>query len=156
MNFFVLKSFSIFTPLMQIILIGILFFVTTFIQYTEYKKTGKMYKYYPVRISLLFAPVYEEIIFRGFILGGLMLYYSATIAIIISSILFGLWHVKNIFFQPAKETVWQILYTGIIFGPIASYITIWTGTLWLAVIIHYLNNIIAPYSRRLLARQKTA
>jgi len=112
-----------------------------------------MYKYYPVRVSLFFAPIYEEIIFRGLILAGLMTIYSITTAIIISSILFGIWHLKNIFYLPKNQVIYQMLYTGLIFGPIAAYITVISGAIWIAVIIHQLNNLLAPYSQKLIKKK---
>ena len=148
MDFFSLKTSWIFTPTIQIFLIVILFIAIVLTQYREYKKTGKMYKYYPVRVSLFFVPIYEEIIFRGFILSGLLALYSTFMAVFISSILFGLWHIKNIFYVPKNQVIYQMLYTGLIFGPITAYITIISGTIWIAVIVHQLNNLLAPYSQK--------
>lgn len=40
----------------------------------------------------LVAPIFEELVFRGVILGGLLKRYSPTVAIIVSSFLFGIVH----------------------------------------------------------------
>lgn len=133
----------------QIITVVALFVIYTALSYFEYQKTGTMWGY-PLRISILFVPIYEEIIFRGFTLAGLTKFYSARNSIIISSLLFGLWHLKNIFFIPTHDLISQMLYTAFIFGPIAAYITLKTKNVWLAVILHYLNNTIAPFSWILL------
>ncbi len=74
--------------------------------------------------------------------------YSPVAAIIISSLLFGIWHFKNIFFMPPRDVAHQMFYTGVIFGPAMALITLFTGTVWLAVIFHYANNMIAPLSRK--------
>src|SRR3989344_2126549 len=134
----------------QIIAIAVLFAIYTALSYFEYQKTGMMWGY-PLRISILFVPIYEELIFRGFILAGLTKFYSARNSIIISSLFFGLWHFKNIFFIPTHDLVSQMLYTAFIFGPIAAYLTLKTKNVWLAVIFHYLNNMIAPFSSVALA-----
>jgi membrane protease YdiL (CAAX protease family) len=59
-----------------------------------------------------------------------------------------LWHLKNSKWQTKQETLKQVLYTTIIFGPLAAIVTVWTGTLWLAVIFHYAHNLIADYLRK--------
>ncbi|MBV5282383.1 MAG: CPBP family intramembrane metalloprotease [Paludibacter sp.] len=91
-------------------------------------------------LETLFAPIYEEIIFRAVILSVLLKHYSLVKAVVFSSLLFGLWHIKNIFFVDPFELLKQICYTGIIFGPIMCLITYKTKTIWIATIIHYLNN----------------
>lgn len=151
-TFLALKSIWILTLEVQLILISTLFVATTIFQYQYYKKTGKMYENYPVGVSILFAPIYEEVIFRGLILGGLLNFYSPTTAIVISSLLFGLWHFKNIFWETKKGLAYQMLYTGLIFGPIMALVTIWSGSIWLAVVLHYINNLVAPFSRRFVRR----
>lgn len=129
---------------MQILTICVLFTVTILIQYKEYKTTGKTWGgRYPLKTSSFFVAIYEEVIFRGVILVGLMNMYSLVTAVIVSSLLFGLWHLKNIFYFSNKELWYQILYTGLIFGPAVAILTILTGTIWLAVIVHFLNNLLA-------------
>ena len=142
MNFFEFKTFGFLTPTVQIILIAGLFVLTVLSQYREVKSTGKIYGRYPLGWAIFFAPIYEEIIFRGFILFYFISIYSVTIAIIFSSFLFGLWHLKNIFWDGEKGVLKQMIYTGVIFGPIAAVVTIWSGTIWLAVIAHYTHNLL--------------
>ena len=141
---FELKSLGIFTSTLQLISICLLFISITFIQFNVHKKSGKMFSYYPLNSFLLLAPIYEEIIFRGIIFGGLMSLYSPVLSLIISSFLFGLWHLKNIFILPKRLLMFQMAYTGIILGPVVGFITLETGTIWIGVIIHFLNNLIAP------------
>ena len=136
-----LKSIGFFTPILQILTICILFVATIVVQLKEYKKTGKLWGKYPLRTSIFFVPIYEEVIFRGIILVGLMSTFTVLEAAIISSLLFGLWHFKNIVYHPVA---FQTFYAGFIFGPIVTFVTLWSGTIWLAVIIHFLNNLISP------------
>lgn len=146
-NFFYLHKIGIFSPILQIIIILGLFLLLTFLKLKEYSKIAKMESHYPVRIFLLFSPIYEEVIFRGFILIGLTRNFSIIEAVIISSVLFGLWHIKNIFYMSKSEVVYQIIYT-IFFGAVMAYVTLITGNIWLAVILHYINNILAPYTKK--------
>lgn len=130
-----------FSPAFQVIAIAILFVTTILMGYIEYQKTGLL-QGYPLSISIIFVPIYEEIIFRGIILGTLIKNTSKIKAIIISSLLFGLWHLKNIFFLEPEQLIHQIGYTTLFFGPIMAYITLRAKTIWPAVILHYLNNLI--------------
>ena len=138
------------SPSLQILIICFLFVFTARTFYREYRNTGKMGEFYPLRISILFVPIYEEVIFRCFILVGLMNLYSSFLSIVLSSLLFGLWHLKNIFYIPKKNLIYQIVYTGLIFGPIASILVLSTGTIWVAVIFHYIHNILAHYTQSFL------
>lgn len=148
LEFLHFKQIGVFTPLLQILLICTLLILALVTQYKEYKKTGKTYGRYPWRISTFLSSIYEEIIFRGIILIGLLILFPTPISIVISSILFGLWHLKNYRWQTRQYTFKQVLYAGIIFGPIASIITLWTETIWMAVIFHYAHNLLTEVFRK--------
>jgi membrane protease YdiL (CAAX protease family) len=143
-----LKSIGPFSPFVQVGIICILLLLAIITQRKEYKRAGKTYGHYPWRVSTFLSSIYEEIIFRGIILFGLLLIVSPVVSVAISSLLFGLWHLKNYKWQTKKQTLIQVLYTGIIFGPIASIITLYTGTIWMAVIFHYIHNLIADALRK--------
>jgi membrane protease YdiL (CAAX protease family) len=154
MPFYALAPIGFLTPLAQIAIVAGLFIWTTLWQYGEYRRTGKMYEDYPLSISILFVPIYEEFIFRGLILFYLVTIYSPIFAIIISSLLFGLWHLKNIFFLSRAKLTGQILYAGFFVGPVAAIITLWSGTIWIAVVLHYLNNLLAPQINKIIKKNK--
>ena len=141
-NFLHLRKAYGLSPLVQIVLISTLFSIMTLAGFIQYKQSGQMFGY-PLAISLLFVPIYEEVIFRGLILGELIKLYSIKKAIFISCILFSLWHLKNIFWLTPQQLLSQILFAGLIFAPITSYIAINKKTIWIGVILHYLNNLLA-------------
>jgi hypothetical protein len=78
------------------------------------------------------APIFEELIFRGIILDGLLRKYSPLKSIIISSLLFGLVHLNP----------WQFV-GAFILGLFSSWVYYKTGKLTLSVIVHLVNNLIA-------------
>jgi membrane protease YdiL (CAAX protease family) len=123
----------------------LLYALTTLVGFREYQATGMMYGY-PLSISILFVPIYEEILFRGFILEAASKRMDWRKALVLTSVLFALWHLKNIFFLPPGALIYQMAYAGFIVSPILSYITLKTRTIWPAVILHYLNNLAAPLS----------
>lgn len=83
------------------------------------------------------APFAEEFLFRGIIYNTLKKKMSIRWAIIIQAILFGVFH-----FNLVQGTYATLL--GLVFG----YVTYKTKSLWPAIIIHMINNLvatIAPY-----------
>jgi len=136
------KKFWIFSPQSQILIICILYIFQIITAYISFLNTGKIFQYPSSSyMTLIFAPIYEEIIFRGFILNLFLIMFSSKKAIIFSSLIFGLWHLKNIFFLDSISLVKQVLYTGLIFGPAMAFISYKTKNIWISSIIHYINNV---------------
>ena len=95
------------------------------------------------------APLAEEIIFRGVILGFLLTFMSlyrgwnVNIAIVLAAFAFGAVHMGNTseyqsFIQSVLQSVMSSS-TGIFYG----YVYLLTGRLWLTVSMHAMNNLIA-------------
>jgi len=143
-NFLILKQVGILSPLVQVALMTALFVLTICVQFRIFRNTGKLSHNYPVNTFLFLAPIYEEVIFRGLLFGTFITLFGDIWSIIITSLLFGIWHIRSIFFMTKTKVVVQILYTGLLLGPIFSIITIATGSIWIAVILHFLNNLLAP------------
>jgi membrane protease YdiL (CAAX protease family) len=135
-----LRQIWIISPLAQIVIMCVLYVATGLTQLRLYKKTGKLFYNYPPISLLIFAPIYEEVIFRGVLLATFIPLYGILWAVVLQSVLFGLWHLRSLLFMPPKRVAAQVLYTGLILGPILALITLWTGTIWMAVILHFLNN----------------
>ena len=147
-HFLTLKQIGILSPLAQIILMTVIFILTVIVQFRIVKKTGRPSHNYPPNTFLFFAPIYEEVIFRGLLLTTFISLYGVTRAVILTSILFGIWHIRSAFFMPKGKVIAQVLYTGLILGPVFAFITIATGNIWCAVILHFLNNLLAPLSEK--------
>jgi len=81
------------------------------------------------------APLTEEPLFRGVILGGFLLRYGPRKAIAYSAVLFALVHMNP----------WQFP-TAILAGLFLGWLTLRTGSLWPAVFAHFLNNFAAHLS----------
>jgi len=146
------KQIGFLSPFIQIVLVRGLLVFTVVTQRKEYKSTGKTYGRYPWKVSTFLSSIYEEIIFRGFVLFGILIFFGQIWSVVISSVIFGLWHVKNYKWQTRNETIYQVIYTGLVFGPIASVITLWTGTIWVAVIVHYAHNLFVEEYRKLVLK----
>ncbi len=81
--------------------------------------------------SCLLPAMYEEFAFRGIIFGTLRRFGDRT-AIIVSALLFGLWHGNFV----------QLPYT-FVMGIGMAYITTRTGSIYPAMIVHFTNNLLA-------------
>jgi membrane protease YdiL (CAAX protease family) len=127
-------------PALQMTVVVALYVATTLLLARDFRLTGKMMGYGP-DVWILFVPITEEVLFRGLILGALEIAYGPVRAVVISSLLFGLWHLKNIFWLTDYHLLHQMLYTGLIFGPVTAVLALRTRTIWPGVILHYLNNL---------------
>jgi membrane protease YdiL (CAAX protease family) len=139
-EFFQFKKVGPFNRESQLVLLVLLYLGTIAGYWFQVQKTGKMDGYEP-GVSIMFVAFYEEFMFRGLALKFFKRHYGKWIAISVTSFLFGIWHLKNIFWLPQPELIKQLLYTGLIFSPALCWITLKTRTLWPAVILHLLNNL---------------
>lgn len=80
-------------------------------------------------LLVIVAPVTEELLFRGIILRGLLKRHRPAMAIILSALLFATLHVNP----------WQLIPTFII-GAALGWFYWRTGSLWLCVLGHAINN----------------
>lgn len=87
----------------------------------------------------LFAPIFEEIIFRGIILKGMLNFkVNPTIAILINGFVFGMAHMNP----------WQFIGAGLL-GIIFGIVYYRTKSLFLPILLHFLNNTLS-YSLMLI------
>lgn len=88
---------------------------------------------YMVRLlhSVILAPLFEELFFRGILLNFLLRKFSAPKAILIVALLFAVSHVKF-------DDFLMLLFWGVIFG----YLYYNTKSLWISVLSHSLTNFI--------------
>lgn len=110
----------------------------------QYSQTGYYFDYYPKENLILFAPIFEEVIFRALILGFLMQITSSVAAVVVVSAVFGVWHIKNIHWQPRDVAIRQIGYTTLVLGPIFAVLTLYTGNILVPMLLHSANNYLAP------------
>lgn len=98
-------------------------------------------------LSLGILPaVTEEMVFRGMILSTLQSTFGKKTAVCISSILFALYHLEYIDGSDWKKVVLLILSVGII-GYALSLVTLQSRSIWSAVVIHGMYNILSGESQ---------
>ncbi|WP_238882716.1 CPBP family intramembrane glutamic endopeptidase [Clostridium sp. YIM B02551] len=85
---------------------------------------------YALISSVLFAPIYEEIIYRGMLLEKLSVKYNIYTSIVVSALVFAISHLN---FQQGMTT----FFLGLILG----FIYIKTRSLLMSISIHLINNL---------------
>ena len=88
--------------------------------------------FWAVITSVLFAPLFEEFIFRGLILESLIRRHRRLISVLISSMLFAIVH-----FQPS------VMITAFVSGVILGTIYLHTSSIFSVIILHAINNAVA-------------
>lgn len=82
-----------------------------------------------VILIVVLAPIVEEVLFRGILLHRFATKWSPVTAIVVSSLIFGALHAD--------------ILGHAIFGVVLSLVYVRTGSLWLPIAIHMLNNALA-------------
>jgi membrane protease YdiL (CAAX protease family) len=127
---------------LQVVLVVGLFVATVFLTNSEYRAKGTVFGFAGPGFNVLINPIYEELIFRGWILGRLTRWKSPAIGIAVSSLLFGILHLRNIFWLETDVLIRSVFMTGCVIGPVLGYVALRCRSVWPAVIVHYLNNLV--------------
>jgi len=120
-------------------------FVFWFSKKFNLKTTPMTDKKIQIAIAVAMAPVAEELFFRGWLLWSLpSLEISTFGTIMLSSFLFGLYHLKNLFrYGGGFPLFYQIVYATLFIGPILAVAQINTSSLFLPILMHSINNTLA-------------
>lgn len=84
--------------------------------------------------AVLLAPVFEEIVFRGYIAGGLRRTYGGVVAWIVSALIFGVVHVTP-----------SVAVTAFFSGLVLSFYYLRYRSLMLVILLHAMNNATACF-----------
>lgn len=89
----------------------------------------------------VYASFMEEILYRSILFSlTLKLFDNQWLSLIITSILFGTWHLKNYYWSGKKGIISQFFYTALFYGPVFSLMRIFTGDIYLAVLFHFVTD----------------
>lgn len=81
---------------------------------------------------VIMAPLFEELLFRGWVFNQIQRKLSVGLAVVLSGVLFGVYHL-NVF----QGTFASIL--GIVLG----LSLLWTNSIWIPITIHLVNNLLS-------------
>lgn len=107
----------------------------TQIQDTGFDHLSQYYEYILAFVTLVIvAPVIEEILFRGYLYGKLKKFLPVWVAMIITSVLFGLFHGS-----------WALAIDTFSLSIVLCLLREITGSLWASILLHMTKNGIAFY-----------
>ena len=118
--------------------------------------------------QLLGVAVYEEVLFRGLILGLLLKKMGLTRqgiidACLVQSAIFGLWHAVNLYdvarsaehldVEVVLPVLSQVFFTAA-FALVAAALFLRSGTLWIPILVHGTGNLVVQTGTAYISRQK--
>lgn len=105
------------------------------VQQTGFDQVSRNYELVLAFLSLVvIAPIFEEILFRGFLLGKLKKYMPVWIAVIATSVLFGFVH-----------GAWNLAFDTFALSVILCVLRVLTGSIWASILLHMVKNAVAFY-----------
>lgn len=105
------------------------------VQDTGFSGLSHGYEYFLAFFTLvIIAPVSEEVLFRGYLLGKLRKYIPIWASVLITSLLFGLVHFE-----------WNVGVDVFALSIVLCLLRIQTGRLWPSIVLHMIKNSIAFY-----------
>jgi len=130
--------------------ISIALLVTTIVLaavgYSPARKKGVLFLY----IGGVEASFMEEILYRGILFALLSSKFSIVATVAVTSLLFGVWHLKNWHWSGKGHTIYQFFYTFLFYGPVFALARIMTGDLYLAIFLHFLVDAVVAFTPRSL------
>lgn len=107
-------------------------------KYTKLLKEIMLRPYGPIVVGVL-PGVFEEILFRGFLLPIAISLIGTHWAVIVTSFIFFVLHI------PQYRNIWIINMSVLVLSIVLSYAFIWTGSLWVAILGHAIYNFSVTY-----------
>ena len=95
----------------------------------EYMKILGNLDIYSIMTIVILAPLFEEVVFRGIILNDIKRRHNCLVAVIVSSVVFGLIHLNIV--QSISATL---------IGVILAYVFLATKSIWAVIFLHFLHN----------------
>jgi len=88
----------------------------------------------------------EEFIFRGVVYGVLLLiWHNQLYALIASSLLFGIVHMRNLWWAGWQRSWNMTIYAGFTGGPIFGVIRLLSGDIYLGILVHFVHNFLIMF-----------
>ena len=88
--------------------------------------------FWAIITAVVFAPVFEEFIFRGVILEAMLRRYRRSVSVVVTSLLFAIVH-----FEPS------VMFTAFVSGLVLGTVYLHTSSIFSTIILHAINNAIA-------------
>ena len=97
---------------------------------TVHQQSGQ--GFWAIMTAVVFAPVFEEFIFRGVILEAMLRRHRRSFSVVVTSLLFAVVH-----FEPS------VMFTAFVSGLVLGTVYLHTSSIFSTIILHAINNAIA-------------
>ena len=115
---------------------------TNQVQDTGFGELGQSYEYILAFSTLvILAPVAEEILFRGYLLGKLIKFVPLWIAVLATSLLFAFFHISG----DLSHVDWPLFIDTFALSIILCLLRLSTGSVWASILLHMIKNGVAFY-----------
>jgi membrane protease YdiL (CAAX protease family) len=94
---------------------------------------------------VVLAPVAEETLFRGYLLGKIMEKVNKWAAVIVTAIVFGLLHLPGAITENGVDLQWAVAIDTLSLGFILGLLRLFTGSIWAGILLHMIKNSVAFY-----------
>ena len=88
--------------------------------------------FWAIITAVIFAPVFEELLFRGLVLESLLRRHRRLLSVVVSSVIFAIVH-----FEPS------VMFSAFVSGLVLGTIYLHTNSIFSTIILHSINNAIA-------------
>ena len=106
--------------------------------------TGTEFSYFQLVLVfmtlVIFAPIAEELLFRGYLYGKLRTYASAATTIVLTSLLFGALHLG---IGPIEDMQWNVFVNTFTLALGMGLLREYTKSVWAGILVHMMKNFIA-------------
>jgi hypothetical protein len=93
--------------------------------------------------SNLAVSFWEEIVFRGLVFGAVITFGGGIwLAVGVTSVLFGLLHVRNLWWASRRQVLVNCITTALVIGPVLALVRLWTSDIYLGILLHFVNNVV--------------
>ena len=137
-----LKDFGLYPahPLSLYYPLGVLVLWLLFLPFAHLRRIAIFYN------SSLKAAFGEELIYRGVVYGGLMyVWHNQLYALVISSLLFGVAHMSNLWWAGWRRSWDTTVQAGFRAGPIFGLVRLLSGDIYLGIAVHFLHNLFVMF-----------
>ena len=92
---------------------------------------------------VILAPVAEELLFRGYLLGRMKLVINPWLSVVITAALFGALHLPGAMTDSGLTLQWSVAVDTFVLGLVLGSLRNITGNVWAGVMLHMIKNGIA-------------
>lgn len=142
-----LLPYYVMSGVLVLLLAGVFSFIdVNQAQNIPYQNLVLRYEYIIAFIALVvLAPVVEELIFRGYFLGKMTQSVKPWLAVVVTSLVFGLLHLPGEVTASGVTLQWAVMLDTFALGLVLGALRIWTGSVWASILLHMLKNALAYF-----------